>query len=59
MAKVKTYWEQVLRSVIKDAGRVTITIVGYEDMTFDETFDNFEEAKAAIEHYEQMAEVYF
>jgi len=53
------YREQVLRSVIEDAGRVTITIVGYEDMSFDETYDNFEEAKAAIEHYEQIAEVYF
>jgi|LakMenEpi03Aug12_release.lakeMendotaPanAssembly.Ray.scaffolds.fasta_scaffold739427_1 hypothetical protein len=53
------YREQVLRSVIKDAGRVTITIVGYDDMSFDETYDNFEEAIAAIEHYEQVAEVYF
>ena len=53
------YKEIELARMIKDAGRVTITIVGYEDMTFDETFDNFEEAKAAIEHYEQMAEVYF
>ena len=53
------YGEQELRMMIKSEGRVTITIVGYEDMSFDETFDNFEEAKAAIEHYEQVAEVYF
>ena len=53
------YKELELARMIESEGRVTITIVGYEDMTFDETFDNFEEAKAAIEHYEQMAEVYF
>jgi hypothetical protein len=53
------YSEQELRMIIEDFERVTITIVGYEDMTFDETYDNFDEAKAAIEHYEQVAEVYF
>jgi hypothetical protein len=53
------YKEIELVQIIEDFGRVTITIVGYEDMTFDETYDNFEEAIAAIEHYEQIAEVYF
>ena len=53
------YKEIELKQIIEDFGRVTITIVGYEDMSFDETYDNFEEAKAAIEHYEQVAEVYF
>jgi len=53
------YKEIELGQIIEDFGRVTITIVGYEDMSFDETYDNFEEAKAAIEHYEQIAEVYF
>jgi len=53
------YREIELARMIEDIGRVTITIVGYEDMSFDETYDNFEEAKAAIEHYEQVAEVYF
>jgi len=53
------YRELELRQIIKSEGRVTITIVGYEDMSFDETYDNFDEAIAAIEHYEQIAEVYF
>jgi len=53
------YKEIELARMIEYFGRVTITIVGYEDMSFDETYDNFEEAKAAIEHYEQVAEVYF
>jgi hypothetical protein len=53
------YKELELARMIEEVGRVTITIVGYEDMSFDETFENFEEAKAAIEHYEQVAEVYF
>jgi hypothetical protein len=53
------YREQEVRMILKHMGRITITVVGYDDMTIDETYDNFEEAIAAIEHYEQVAEVYF
>ena len=41
------YSEQELRMMFKSEDRVTITIVGYEDMSFDETFDNFEEQDVA------------
>lgn len=56
---MNSYKEQELRMMVKSEGSVTITVVGYNDTTFDETFDNFEEAKSSIEHYEQAAEVYF
>ena len=53
------YVEQKVKMIIENEGSITITVVGFDDMTFDATFDNFEEAKAAIENYEQSAEVYF
>ena len=53
------YREQEVRMIIENEGSITITVVGFDDMTFDATFDNFDEAKAAIENYEQSAEVYF
>lgn len=56
---MNSYKELELSLMIESEGRVTITVVGYEDMTFDDTFNNFEEAKAFINHYEQIAEVYF
>ena len=54
-----SYKELELYLMIIEKNSVTITVVGYNDTTFDETFVDFDEAKAAIEHYEQMAEVYF
>jgi phage terminase large subunit-like protein len=53
------YREQEVRMILEYMGKITISVVGYDDMTIDETFDNFDEAKAAIEHYEQTADVYF
>jgi hypothetical protein len=53
------YSEQELRMMFKSEDRVTITVIGEDNIPFDETFDNFYEAKAAIEVYELDSEVSF
>ena len=53
-----TYKEVELKQIIEEAGSVTITVVGDQE-PFDETFDNFDEAKNAILSYENTNTVYF
>jgi hypothetical protein len=56
---MNTYREQEVKRILSEEGKITITVVGFNDMTFDETYDNFVEANNAINHYEQTSTVYF
>ena len=56
---MNTYREQEVKRILSEERKITITVVGFNDMTFDETYDNFVEANNAINHYEQTATVYF
>ena len=56
---MNTYREQEVKRILSEERKITITVVGFNDMTFDETYDNFVEVNNAINHYEQTATVYF
>ena len=53
-----TYKEVELKQIIEQEGSVTLTIVG-ENAPFDETYNNFDEAKCAILFHENNSTVYF
>ncbi len=54
-----TYAEVKLKHQIKDNGFVELTIVDENDKVTEEKHTNFDEAKQAIESYENDCTVYF
>ena len=54
-----TYKEIELKMIFKESFTVTIDVQVSADKCEQYTYDNFEEAKAAIENFEQLTTVYF